>query len=119
MRFVLTCCGLCSLAAVLVPAVSFLPDAAFVRPVFRTRLHADSVATSKAYAKTPSDNNVDDDYDEEDVDEMDFVQAVLPDESRESPVSRSVVENMNVNQLKQQLRLRGLKVSGRKSELVD
>ena len=55
----------------------------------------------------------------EDDDEIDFVEAILPDESRESPISRSRVEGMTVNQLRQQLRLRGLKVSGRKAELVE
>ena len=115
MRFVLPY-GLLSLAAVfVVPAVSFLPEAAFNRPAYATRLNADSVA-SKTFARPPSDNNEDDN---EDLEEADFVEAILPDESRESPVSRSLVENMNVNQLKQQLRLRGLKVSGKKAELVD
>eukprot|EP00977_Amphora_coffeiformis_P010056 scaffold2353_cov167-Amphora_coffeaeformis.AAC.47 len=116
MRFVLAYCGLSSLVAVFVPVASFLPNTAFSRPAFPTWLNADSVVTSKTYAKIPSDDH---DDDEEDMDETDFVEAILPDESRESPMSRSVVENMNVNQLKQQLRLRGLKVSGRKVELVD
>lgn len=77
-----------------------------------------SAATERNPPPPADDIDVDDDegiaYNEED-----FVQALLPDDTREAPVSRLQVESMTVNQLKQQLRLRGLKVSGRKAELVD
>jgi dienelactone hydrolase len=52
-----------------------------------------------------------------DEDEEDFVEAVLP--SNELPLSPSEVESLTVSALKQQLRLRGLKVTGRKSDLVE
>ena len=59
-------------------------------------------------------SSVDDD-DEEDED--DFVEAEIP--SNEVPLDPSLVTGLTVPQLKQQLRLRGLKVSGRKAELVE
>ena len=52
-------------------------------------------------------------------DNDDFFEAALPDSSREQAFSRESVESLTVAQLKQQLRLRGLKVSGRKKELVN
>ena len=54
---------------------------------------------------------------DEDEDEEDFIEAVLP--SNELPLSPAEVESLTVPLLKQQLRLRGLKVTGRKSDLVD
>ena len=74
--------------------------------------------TTKASDKD-ADANVGDEDEDDEIDEDDFVAAILPDESRETPLSRSIIEAMTVSQLKQQLRLRGLKVSGRKAELVD
>ena len=52
-------------------------------------------------------------------DENDFFEATLPDSSRDQVFSRHDIESLTVAQLKQQLRLRGLKVSGRKAELVE
>lgn len=100
-----------SLAGVLVPTVSFLPEAAFRGPASSC---ANLAIASRCFASGSPLSDKDGD-----VDEAEFIQAVLPDETWESPVSRPAVEDMTLTQLKQQLRLRGLKVSGRKAELVD
>mmetsp|Transcript_16211 Transcript_16211/g.38239 ORF Transcript_16211/g.38239 Transcript_16211/m.38239 type:complete len:719 (-) Transcript_16211:548-2704(-) len=50
---------------------------------------------------------------------VEFFQPDLPDDSREQIFPRQEIERLTVNQLKQQLRLRGLKVTGRKADLVD
>lgn len=54
---------------------------------------------------------------EEEEDSEDFIEAILP--SNEVPLSPSEVESLTVPQLKQQLRLRGLKVTGRQSDLME
>ncbi|KAL7581026.1 hypothetical protein ACA910_005832 [Epithemia clementina (nom. ined.)] len=55
----------------------------------------------------------------EDVSENDFFEAILPDSTRDQVFSRDAIQKLTITQLKQQLRLRGLKVSGRKAELVE
>jgi dienelactone hydrolase len=92
-------------------ALAFVPKA----PIRRLSLIAGFAATPQSDdAKALLDRSDDGDGEEE----VDFMEAILPDDSRESPLSRAAVDAMNVNQLKQQLRLRGLKVSGKKAELV-
>jgi dienelactone hydrolase len=61
----------------------------------------------------------DDNDDAVDEDDEYFPEAVVPDPARESPLSRRQVESLTVTQLQQQLRLRGLKVSGRKAQLME
>lgn len=110
------------LVSLLVPSQGFVPGTSLLapaRPAF-VRRPIVGLASFQNEANLPSDDDdsVDGDSDEPD-NEIEFMAAVLPDETREIPISRSEVESMTVNQLKQQLRLRGLKVSGRKAELAE
>ena len=113
--------GLC-LVTLLIPALSFLPafrpDVVVVTRGRRVVFSSSSVH-HKSTAQTFDDHEEEEDTNGEDDDELDFMQAILPDETRESPLPKSLIERMTVSQLKQQLRLRGLKVSGRKAELVE
>ena len=68
--------------------------------------------TTTAFVLKENEQDVEQDSEE------DYFEAVLPDSSRDQTFSRDDVEQLTVAQLKQQLRLRGLKVSGRKAELV-
>lgn len=92
-------------------ALAFVPKA----PIRR------STCVAGFLAATPQPGDVKallDSSDDDEEEKIDFVEAILPDDSRETPLSRTAVDAMNVNQLKQQLRLRGLKVSGKKADLV-
>ena len=82
------------------------------RPMLTRSVATSSVVDAKA-------SSLDACEDSDGTDDTEYMEAILPDETREAPLSRRHVEAMTVNQLKQQLRLRGLKVSGKKAELVD
>ena len=72
---------------------------------------------SNAFVNLGVDDDKEEEEEDDDDDEAFFVEAQLP--SIELPLDRGQVEALTVPQLKQQLRLRGLKVSGRKVELVN
>jgi dienelactone hydrolase len=80
-----------------------------------------SAALQAVAAAARDDDESDDDGDDiDDIDDDDyFPEAMVPDPARESPLSQRQVESLTVSQLQQQLRLRGLKVSGRKAELMN
>jgi len=65
-----------------------------------------------------TDDELDDEYFENEEDD-EFVDPVELPQGMEEGFSRGELEELTVSQLKQQLRLRGLKVSGLKQELID
>ncbi|CAB9503545.1 Dienelactone hydrolase family [Seminavis robusta] len=74
------------------------------------------LAPKPFYAKKEDDGEEEEDNSEEEDDENEFV--VLP-EGMEDALTEEDLQGLTVPQLKQQLRLRGLKVGGRKGELIE
>lgn len=92
-----------------------------VRPARPTRLRVAFQSIPWKISKNTLQKSSTSPYEErggDDDDEDIYTPAELPDESSEQ-MSRSQLDLLNVSQLKQQCRLRGMKVSGRRSDLID
>ena len=105
-------------------ALSFAPPFILRRPAFaavgarsqhkHNYQHVSSPILLQA-ATTTEDEDDDDEFDDSD----EILDPVVLPQGMEDGFSRDELEELTVPQLKQQLRLRGFKVSGRKQELID